>query len=258
SGIIHLSEIDWKYIEKPSVVLKKYAVMSLQVIKIDEKDRLVFLSRKRALPNPWINIEQKYKVNDKVNAVVQRLKNFGAFVSLDEKIEGFLPFSEITWEDIKHPNQVLKKGDQLELKIIEIDPEKSQITLSRKQLVANPWTVIRKKYAAGTIVEGKVVNITDFGAFINLEDNLDGLVPLAEISNQKIDNPNSLLTIGDKVQALVTKIDDKRKKISLSIRKAEKEVQKRLVKDYNKQEGSEQILFKDVFGSILDSLNNHK
>lgn len=258
SGIIHLSEIDWKYIEKPSVVLKKYAVMSLQVIKIDEKDRLVFLSRKRALPNPWINIEQKYKVNDKVNAVVQRLKNFGAFVSLDEKIEGFLPFSEITWEDIKHPNQVLKKGDQLELKIIEIDPEKSQITLSRKQLVANPWTVIRKKYAAGTIIEGKVVNITDFGAFINLEDNLDGLVPLAEISNQKIDNPNSLLTIGDKVQALVTKIDDKRKKISLSIRKAEKEVQKRLVKDYNKQEGSEQILFKDVFGSILDSLNNHK
>ncbi len=252
SGIIHLSEIDWKYIEKPSTVLKKYAVLPLQVLKIDNKDRLIFLSRKHTLPNPWQNIEGKYKVNDKVNGIVKRLKNFGAFIALDEEVEGFLPFSEITWEDIKHPNQVLKKGDQLELKIIEINPEKYQITLSRKRFLPNPWTAIKKKYEVGTIVEGKVVNITDFGAFVNLEENIDGLVPLSEISNRKIEQADSVLALGDIVQTIVTKIDDKRKKISLSIRKAEKEVQKRLIKDYNKKEGSERILLKDVFGDILN------
>lgn len=252
SGIIHLSEIDWKYIEKPAAVLKKYAILPLQVIKIDKKDRLVFLSRRLTLPNPWQHIEGKYKVNDKVNGQVKRLKNFGAFISLDEEIEGFLPFSEITWEEIKHPNQLLKKGDQLELKIIEINQEKFQITLSRKQLLPNPWTEIRKKYEVGTIVEGKVVNITDFGAFVNLQENIDGLVPLSEISNHKIEQADSVLAIGDMVQTIVTRIDDRRKKISLSIRRAEKEVQKRLIKDYNKRESSDRILLKDVFGDIFN------
>ncbi|MDD3656924.1 MAG: S1 RNA-binding domain-containing protein [Atribacterota bacterium] len=252
SGIIHLSEIDWKYIEKPSSILKKYAILPLKVIKIDRKDRLIFLSRKQTLPNPWQNIETKYKVNNKVNGEVRRLKNFGAFISLDEEIEGFLPFSEITWEEIKHPNQVLKKGDQLELKIIEIDSEKAQITLSRKRLLANPWIEIRKKYGVGTIVEGKVVNITDFGAFVNIEENIDGLVPLSEISNHRIDKVDSVLAIGDTVQTLVTKVDDRRKKISLSIKRAEKEVQKRLIKDYNKKEGNDRILFKDIFGDVLN------
>ena len=256
SGIIHLSEIDWKYIEKPSSVLKKYAVLPLQVIKIDKKDRLIFLSRKLTLPNPWQHIEGKYKVNDKVNGQVKRLKNFGAFISLDEEIEGFLPFSEITWEDIKHPNQVLEKGNQLELKIIEINQEKFQITLSRKQLLPNPWTEIRKKYEVGTIVEGKVVNITDFGAFVNLQENIDGLVPLSEISNRRIEQADSVLNIGDMVQTIVTRVDDRRKKISLSIRRAEKEVQKRLVKDYNKKEGSDRILLKDVFGDIFNYKND--
>ncbi len=252
SGIIHLSEIDWKYIEKPAAVLKKYAILPLQVIKIDKKDRLVFLSRRLTLPNPWQHIEGKYKVNDKVNGQVKRLKNFGAFISLDEEIEGFLPFSEITWEEIKHPNQLLKKGDQLELKIIEINQEKFQITLSRKQLLPNPWTEIRKKYEVGTIVEGKVVNITDFGAFVNLQENIDGLVPLSEISNHKIEQADSVLAIGDMVQTIVTRVDDRRKKISLSIRRAEKEVQKRLIKDYNKKESSDRILLKDVFGDIFN------
>jgi len=140
----------------------------------------------------------------------------------------------------------------LELKIIEINPEKYQITLSRKRFLPNPWTAIKKKYEVGTIVEGKVVNITDFGAFVNLEENIDGLVPLSEISNRKIEQADSVLALGDIVQTIVTKIDDKRKKISLSIRKAEKEVQKRLIKDYNKKEGSERILLKDVFGDILN------
>ncbi len=252
SGIIHLSEIDWKYIEKPSIILKKYSVLPLQIVKVDKKDRLLFLSRKLTLPNPWQNIDTKFRVDDKVEGTVKRLKNFGVFVSLDDEIEGFLPFSEIAWEEIKHPNQALKKGDKVELKIIEINPEKYQITLSRKRLMPNPWTETRKKYEVGTIVEGKVVNITDFGAFINLEENIDGLVPLNEIADHRVEQAENVLSVGDKVQAIVTKIDDRRKKISLSIRKAEKEVQKRLVKDYNKQENSERILLKDVFGDILN------
>ncbi len=138
------------------------------------------------------------------------------------------------------------------MKIIEINPEKFQITLSRKRLLPNPWTQTRKKYEVGTIVEGRVVNITDFGAFINLEENIDGLVPISEISDQRIEQAESVLSVGDIVQAIVTRVDDRRKKISLSIRRAEKEVQKRLVKDYNKRENSDRILLKDVFGDILN------
>ena len=252
TGIIHLSEIDWKYIEKPSSVLKKYTMMPLKIIKLDKKDRIIFLSRKQTLPNPWANIGQKYKVNDKVNGTILRLKNFGAFVALDNEYEGFLPFSEISWDDIKHPSQVFKKGEQVELKIIEIDKEKSQITLSRKRLIPDPWSEMRRKYRVGSLIEGKIVNITDFGAFVNLEDNIDGLVPLSEISHRKIDNPESVLKVGDTVQTLITKIDEKRKKISLSIKRAEKEEQKQLIRDYNKKQGSNRILLKDVFGDILN------
>jgi small subunit ribosomal protein S1 len=252
AGIIHLSEIDWKYIEKPSSVLKRYAVMPLKVVKIDKKDRIIFLSRKHTLPNPWEDIAKKYKINDKVKGTILRIKNFGSFVALDEEIEGFLPFSEISWDDIKHPSQVFKKGDEVELKIIEIDKEKSQLTLSRKRLIPNPWSEIRKKYGVGSLIEGKVVNITDFGAFVNLEENIDGLVPLSEISNQKIENPESVLTVGDTVQTLITRIDEKRKKISLSIRRAEREEQKQMIKDYNKKQDGDRILLKDVFGDILN------
>ena len=255
SGIIHLSEIDWKYIEKPAQILKKYAVLKLKVIDIDKKDRLIFLSRKQLLPNPWQNVEQKYHLNDKVNGKVLRLKNFGVFIQLDEDIEGFLPFSEISWDDIKHPNQIFKRGDTAEFKIIEIDNKKAQITLSRKRLTPNPWSEIRKKYGVGSLIEGKVVNVTDFGAFVNLEENIDGLIPLSEISNKKIENPSSVLSVGDKVQTLITKIDVKRKKISLSIKRAEKEEQKQFIKDYNKQQSSDKILLKDVFGDLL---NYHK
>ena len=255
TGIIHLSEIDWKYIEKPSSVLKKYVMMPLKVIKVDKNDRIIFLSRKQTLPNPWGNIGQKYKVNDKVSGTILRLKNFGVFVALDEEIEGFLPFSEISWDDIKHPGQVFKKGDKVELKIIEIDKDKSQITLSRKSLIPNPWSEILKKYGVGSLIEGKVVNITDFGAFVNLEKNIDGLVPLSEISHRKIENPESVLTVGDTVQTLITRIDEKRKKISLSIRRAEKEEQKQIVRDYNKKQDGDRILLKDVFGDILNFKN---
>jgi small subunit ribosomal protein S1 len=252
TGIIHLSEIDWKYIEKPSSVLKKYAVMPLKVIKIDKNDRIIFLSRKQTLPNPWGSIENKYKVNDNVQGTVLRIKNFGVFVALDEEIEGFLPFSEICWDDIKHPSQVFKRGDKVDLQIIEIDKEKLQLTLSRKRRIPNPWSEIRKKYRVGSLIEGKVVNITDFGAFVNLEENIDGLVPLSEISHKRIENPESVLSIGDTVQTIIIKIDEKRKKISLSIKRAEKEEQKQLVNDYNKQQDSDRILFKDVFGDALN------
>ena len=125
------------------------------------------------------------------------------------------------------------------------------MTLSKKRLQPDPWSEIKKKYSVGTLVEGKVVNLTDFGAFVNLEDNIDGLVPLSEISHKKIDNPASVLSIGEEVLTLVTKLDGRRKKISLSIRKAEKEEQKRFMKEYNKKQSIDKILFKDLFGDLF-------
>jgi len=251
SGVVHLSEIDWEYVERPSAIFKKYMVLPLKVIKVDEDAHLIFLSRKRTLPNPWEDIDKFYKINSVVKGKVIRVRDFGAFVKLDKGIEGFVPVSEIDWERIKHPSEKLKKDKEYEFKVIKIDKEKLQLTLSKKRLLPDPWFEIKKKYAVGTLVEGKVVNLTDFGAFINLEDNIDGLVPLSEISHKRIDNPESVLSVGEEVSTLVIKLDNRRKKISLSIRRAEKEEQKRFMKEYNKKQSVDKILFKDLFGDLF-------
>jgi len=251
SGVIHLSEIDWEYVERPSAVLKKYMVLPLKVIKIDEDAHLIFLSRKRTLPNPWEDIDKFYKIDSVAKGKVIRLRDFGAFIKLDKGIEGFVPVSEIDWDRIRHPSEKLKKDQEYEFKVIKIDKEKSQLTLSKKRLLSDPWLDIKRKYAVGTLVEGKVVNLTDFGAFVKLEENIDGLVPLTEISHNKIDNPKSVLSVGEEVTALVIKLDSQRKKISLSIRRAEKEEQKRFMKEYNKKQSVDKILFKDLFGDLF-------
>lgn len=251
SGTIHLSEIDWEYIERPSAVLKKYMVLPLKVIKIDEDSHLIFLSRKQTLPNPWNDIDKFYRIDSIVKGKVIRIRDFGAFVKLDKGIEGFVPVSEIDWDRIKHPSEKLKKDKEYEFKIIKIDKEKLQMTLSKKRLLPEPWLEIKKKYTVGTLVEGKVVNLTDFGAFVNLEENVDGLVPISEISHKKIDNPGSVLSVGEEVSALVIRLDSRRKKISLSIKRAEKEEQKRFMKEYNKKQSEDKILFKDLFGDLF-------
>jgi len=251
SGTVHLSEIDWEYVERPSAVFKKYMVLPLKVLKIDEDAHLIFLSRKRTLPNPWEDIDKFYKIDSVVKGKVIRVRDFGAFVKLDKGIEGFVPVSEIDWERIKHPSEKLKKDKEYEFKVIKIDKEKLQLTLSKKRLMPDPWLEIKKKYAVGTLVEGKVVNLTDFGAFVNLEENIDGLVPLSEISHKKIDNPESVLSVGEEVSTLVIKLDSRRKKISLSIRRAEKEEQKRFLKEHNKKQSVDKILFKDLFGDLF-------
>jgi len=251
SGVVHLSEIDWEYVERPSAIFKKYMVLPLKVIEIDEGAHLIFLSRKRTLPNPWEDIDKFYKIDSIVKGKVIRVRDFGAFVKLDKGIEGFVPVSEIDWERIKHPNEKLEKDNEYEFKVIKIDKEKLQLTLSRKRLLPDPWLEIENKYSVGTLVEGKVVNLTDFGAFVNLEGNIDGLVPLSEISHKRIDNPESVLSVGEEVTALVIKLDSRRKKISLSIRRAEKEEQKRFMKEYNKKQNVDKILFKDLFGDLF-------
>jgi len=251
SGTVHLSEIDWEYVERPSAIFKKYMVLPLKVIKIDEDAHLIFLSRKRTLPNPWEDIDKFYKIDSVVKGKVIRVRDFGAFVKLDKGIEGFVPVSEIDWERIKHPSEKLKKDKEYEFKVIKIDKEKLQLTLSKKRLLPDPWLEIKKKYTVGTLVEGKVVNLTDFGAFVNLEENIDGLVPLSEISHKKIDNPESVLSVGEEVLTLVIKLDSRRKNISLSIRRAEKEEQKRFMKEYNKKQSVDKILFKDLFGDLF-------
>jgi small subunit ribosomal protein S1 len=251
SGVVHLSEMDWKYVEKPSTVFKKYMVLPLKVLKIDKEIHLIFLSRKRTLPNPWDEVDKFYQIGSTVKGKVTKIRDFGAFIKLDKGIEGFVPVSEIDWNRIKHPNEKLIKDEEYEFKIINIDKDKLQLTLSKKRLQPDPWSAIKKKYSVGTLVEGKVVNLTDFGAFVNLEDNIDGLVPLSEISHEKIDNPTSLLSVGQEVLTLVTKLDGQKKKISLSIRKAEKEEQKRFMKEYNNKQNIDKISFGDLFGDLF-------
>jgi small subunit ribosomal protein S1 len=252
NGVVHLSEIDWKYVEKPSTVFKKYMVLPLKILKIDKETHLIFLSRKRTLPNPWDEVDKFYQIGSTVKGKVTKMRDFGAFIKLDKGIEGFVPVSEIDWNRIKHPNEKLKKDEEYEFKIINIDKDKLQLTLSKKRLLSDPWLEIKKKYPVGTLVEGKVVNITNFGAFIRLEDNIDGLVPLSEISHDKIDNPTSLLSVGQEVLTLVTKLDGQKKKISLSIRKAEKEEQKRFIKEYNRKQNIDKISFGDLFGHLFE------
>ncbi|MEN3185999.1 MAG: S1 RNA-binding domain-containing protein [Atribacterota bacterium] len=251
-GRIPLEELSWKRVSRVNEVLRRNQLVDAKVIAIDRQNRQFILSLRQLRPSPWDEIKARLKVGDMVEGHIQRLMNFGAFVELSPEVEALLPLSEINWEPLKHPSQVLRKGQTLQLKIIEFKPEEQRIVVSRKALLPDPWESVKNRYPVGSIHEGKVVRVVDFGAFVELEEGWDGLVHISEISEQRISAPSEVLKEGERVKVKVIKLDDGERKIGLSIKQALKDEEEKEQREHATPNGK--VTLGDVIGEKLTNI----
>jgi small subunit ribosomal protein S1 len=241
-GLIHVSEISWtKRIKHPSKVVSVGDTVEAVVLDVSERDRKISLGMKQIEPNPWSVIEEKYPINTHVSGTIRNITNFGIFVGLEEGIDGLVHVSDISWtEQIKHPGEKFKKGDAVEAVVLKIDKENEKFSLGIKQLAQNPWDAILKRYPAGSEITGEVTSVADFGAFVRLEEGIEGLIYSSELANERVENPADVVQAGQSVTALVTKVDPVEQKISLSIKALTDREQREALKKLATQQSQKQ------------------
>jgi small subunit ribosomal protein S1 len=241
-GLVHVSEMSWtKRVKHPSKLVNVGEVVEAVVLDVDERERKISLGIKQTEPNPWSVIEEKYPVGTRVSGTVRNITNFGVFVGLEEGIDGLVHVSDISWtEQIKHPGEKFKKGDQIEAVVLKIDKENEKFSLGIKQLEANPWDEILKRYPVGSEVSGEVTSVADFGAFVKLGEGIEGLIYTSDLAPERVDKPGDVVSVGQQVTALVTRVDPAEQKISLSIRaltdKEQREALKRLAQQQSQSQ----------------------
>ncbi len=233
-GLVHISEMSWtKKIKHPSQLVDVGDVIEAVVLDVDVPKKRISLGMRQVEPNPWSLIEEKYPVGTRVTGKVKTITDFGVFVGFDEGIDGLIHISEMSWaKKIKDPAEIYKKGQEIEAVVLNIDRENERFSLGVKQLVADPWEEIPKRYHVGDRVEGKVTNITDFGVFIQLEDGIEGLIHVSELSKEKVENPSDVVKVGEAVSAMVINVDPEERKIGLSLKGLKEKDEKEEVERY--------------------------
>jgi small subunit ribosomal protein S1 len=221
-GLVHVTELSWtKRIAKPSDVLKQDQEIEAVVLGINREEQKISLGIRQLESNPWDNAAAKYPVGTKVKGKVRNLTSYGAFVELEEGIDGMVHVSDMSWtRKINHPSEVLKKGDEIEATVLEMDRPNQRIALGMKQLGTDPWETIDTLYKVGDLVTGKVTKLASFGAFVGLQHEIDGLVHISQISEERVDKIKNVLKVGQDVSARVIKIDRGERRIGLSIKAA--------------------------------------
>lgn len=219
-GLIHVSEMSWvKNVTDPSEVVKKGDEVEAIVLSVQKEDGKISLGIKQTEHNPWDDVEKKYPVGSSVKAEIRTLTNYGAFVELEPGVEGLIHISDLSWiKKVSHPSEVLRKGDVVDAVILSVDRESKKITLGVKQLGTNPWESIEKTMPIGKTVKGKVTKITAFGAFVELDSGIEGLIHVTELSDQPFGKVEDVIAKGDDITAKVIKVDPEHKKIALSIK----------------------------------------
>jgi small subunit ribosomal protein S1 len=219
-GLIHVSEMSWvKNVTDPSQIVNKGDEVEAIVLSVQKDEGKISLGIKQMERNPWEDVEEKYPPGKKVSVEIRNLTNYGAFVELEPGVDGLIHISDISWiKKISHPSEVLKKGDKVDAVILSVDKESKKITLGVKQLTDNPWDTIEKTMPVGSSVKGIVTKIAAFGAFIELDNGIEGLVHVTELSDQAFGKVEDIVPVGSEVQAKVLKIDRELKRVSLSIK----------------------------------------
>jgi small subunit ribosomal protein S1 len=221
-GLIHVTELSWtKRVAKPSDVLKQDQEIEAVVLGINREEQKISLGIRQLESNPWDGAAAKYTVGSRVKGKVRNLTSYGAFVELEEGIDGMIHVSDMSWtRKINHPSEVMKKGDEVEATVLEVDRPNQRIALGMKQLGVDPWANIETLYKVGDLVQGKVTKLASFGAFVGLQHDIDGLVHISQISEERVDKIKNVLKVGQDVAARVVKIDKSERRIGLSIKAA--------------------------------------
>jgi small subunit ribosomal protein S1 len=219
-GLLHITDMSWGRINHPSDMVAIDEELEVMVLKIDrERDRIA-LGLKQKSASPWENIEGKYPIASRHTGEVVNIMSYGAFVKLEDGVEGLVHISEMSWtKRVNHPNEMVQPNDHVEVVVLDINKEKQEISLGMKQTEVNPWTLVQEHYPPGTVIQGKVRNLTNYGAFIELQEGIDGLLHISDMSwTKKITHPSEVVKKGDEVECVVLSVDQEKKRIALGLK----------------------------------------
>jgi len=219
-GLLHITDMSWGRLTHPLDLVQVGDQIQVKVLKFDRDKQRVSLGFKQLTPDPWLDASERYPIGAHVSGRVISVTDYGAFIELEQGIEGLVHVSEMTWSKrMKHPSKMVNVGDQVEAVVLNVNPTERRISLGLKQLESNPWETLHEKFPVGTVVEGKVRNLTEFGAFIEIEDGIDGLVHVSNLSwTKRVKHPSEVLKKGDKVKAIVLAIEPDQRRLSLGVK----------------------------------------
>src|SRR5579883_3149783 len=225
-GLLHITDMSWGRLTHPRDLVNVGDEIQVKVLKFDREKQRVSLGFKQLTPDPWLDAADRYPIGAKVRGRVLSVTDYGAFVELEQGIEGLVHVSEMTWSKrMKHPSKIVKPGDEVETVILAVNPNDRRISLGMKQLMENPWEHLSERYPAGTVVEGRVRNLTDFGAFVEIEDGIDGLVHVSNLSwTKRVKHPSEVVKKGEKVKAVVLGVEPQNRRLSLGIKQLQPDV----------------------------------
>jgi small subunit ribosomal protein S1 len=257
-GLIHVSEMSWtRKVRHPSKVVSVGEMVDAVVLDIKPDNRRISLGMKQVVPNPWDVINEKYPIGTTIEGKIKNITDFGLFVGIDEGIDGLIHISDISWtKRIKHPNEVYKKGDLVQAIVLDIDKENERFSLGIKQLQSDPWQTVAERYDVGKEITGTVTNVTDFGVFVELEEGIEGLVHVSEISKDKIKTPVGMYNVGDVITARVMNINSEDRRIGLSIKRMDMEDDHSLLSDYVNSMGPATSSFGEILRENLQGKLN--
>ena len=257
-GLIHVSEMSWtRKVRHPSKVVSVGEMVDAVVLDIKPDNRRISLGMKQVVPNPWDVINEKYPIGTTIEGKIKNITDFGLFVGIDEGIDGLIHISDISWtKRIKHPNEVYKKGDLVQAIVLDIDKENERFSLGIKQLQADPWQTVAERYDVGKEITGTVTNVTDFGVFVELEEGIEGLVHVSEISKDKIKTPVGMYNVGDVITARVMNINSDDRRIGLSIKRVDMEDDQSQLSDYVNSMGPATSSFGEILRENLQGKLN--
>ena len=237
-GLIHVSEMSWsKRAVHPSKVVNPGDMVEVQVLGVDEANRRISLGLKQTEANPWEELGLKHPIGSQVKGKVKSITDFGVFVEIEPGIDGLVHISDLSWtKKIRHPSEVVKKGDELEATVLGIDVENERVSLGVKQLSADPWNTVAERYPVNTRIHGKVSSVADFGVFVEIEEGIEGLIHISQLSNERVDKPSSLYKVDDELEALVVQLDPKERRIGLSIKAVKQHEEREEMQAYLKRE----------------------
>jgi len=259
-GLIHVSEMSWtRKIRHPSKVVSIGEEVGAIVLDIKPESRRISLGMKQVVPNPWDVIGEKYPIGTTIEGKIKNITDFGLFVGIDEGIDGLVHISDISWtKRIKHPSEVFKKGDVLQAIVLDIDKGNERFSLGIKQLQSDPWESVSERYSVGTEITGTVTNVTDFGIFVELEEGIEGLVHVSEITKEKIKTPAGQFKVGDVINAKVMNVNVDERRIGLSIKALEMENDQEFMSEYINNMRSPTSEFGEILRDNLQGKINDK
>ena len=252
-GMVHVSEMSWtRRVRHPSELVALDQEVDVMILSVDPEAEKIALGIKQTTPNPWTEISQKYPIGSVVKGIVRNMTDYGAFVQIEEGIDGLLHVSDISWtKKVAHPSEILEKNQEIEVKVLSIDPANEKISVGLKQLERDPWMLVVESTPIGSHVEVEIAKLVSFGAFARLENGIEGLIHVSEISPDRVQKPEDVLAVGDKVMCKVIGIDAVERKIALSIREYQRDLEVKAHAEYGKSGGDQPINVGEVLADAV-------